>query len=441
MFGVKSKPVVILAWIFVAIMALLPFHAVLSTWAISNFGHVTLFKAWKELLLFFVAAPLLAWILYTDEAIRKKIFSSRINLLILLFAGLALLMIPLTDNGKKAELAGLVFNLRFLGMFILAQVLALKFVKDSFREFTLRIIFFGGMFVVAFGTLQVLLLPHDFLRHLGYQKDIIPPYFTVDNNQNYIRIISTLRGPNALGAYLVFWLPFLALVTKRMWNVATKYRVYAAGIWAMSLITLFGSRSRSAWIGVLLAGCTLVFLQANAAWRKKLALAAGVGLIVVVAAIALGWNTTFVQTNIRHHDPTDVSKVDSDVQHQSSLSIAVQRIKDNPLGTGVGSANLASTYGNKPNIVENYYLQVAEEVGIFGLLVFVAILVLVAMKLWQLRQHDIAAALLAGFVGIAFVNLLLPAWGDETLSMLWWGMAGLIMFAKISTKHNKSAKV
>lgn len=77
MFGVKSKPVLALAWIFIIVMALLPFHAVISTWAISNFGHADIFKAWKEMLLFLVAVPLAGWILYKDAAVRKKYLVAR----------------------------------------------------------------------------------------------------------------------------------------------------------------------------------------------------------------------------------------------------------------------------------------------------------------------------------------------------------------------------
>ena len=441
MFGVKSKPVLVLAGVFIVVMALLPFHAVISTWAISNFGYETLIKAWKELLILFVALPITGWILYKDVKLRNKIFGSRINQLVFLFAALCLLMIPFNNNGTKPEIAGLVFNLRFFVMFIIAQVLALKFVKEDFRELLLRILFWGGVVVVVFGALQVLVLPNDFLRHFGYQKSIIPPYFTIDTNESFVRILSTLRGPNALGAYLVFWLPMLAIVTKRMWSVANKYKVYAAILWALSFITLYGSKSRSAWIGAAIALAAVVWLLVNNQWKKRLVLLGMAGFAVLAVGLAVNWNSSFVQTTIMHRDPNQGNDEDSDVLRQESIVTSIKSIINNPLGTGVGSANLASTYGTKPNTIENYYLQVATELGVVGLLVFMAILVLVAKKLWDLRAHDIAVALLAGFIGIAVVNLVLPGWEDETLAMLWWGMAGLIMFAKSSTKHTKSATV
>lgn len=439
MFSSKSKPVQVLAGFFLLILAYLPVHALISTWAISNFGHEMLFKAWKEILLFFVAVPLTIWLLFTDKKIYKIFKQNKINNFIAAFASVSIVLAVLRDNPAKVEIAGLVFDLRFLAMFIVGQVLALKNAKSEFRELVLRFIFWGGIVVVAFGALQVLLLPNDFLRHFGYQNSIIPPYFTVDNNQNIVRILSMLRGPNALGAYLVFWLPVLALVTKRMWPVALKFKVWAVIIWAASLITLFGSRSRSGWLGAVVSVGVFILLSVNNVWRKRLIIIGFVGLAAVSILLAISWNSTMVQTTLKHRDPGEQSSINSDDQRTGSLVESAKAFLANPVGAGPGSVNLASTYGDKPIIVENYYLQISQEYGALGLIAFMAILVMVGLKLWQLRQNDIAASLLAGYIGLAIVNMLLPAWSDETVSMLWWGFAGVVIFSYTS-KNIKNTK-
>ena len=428
MFGIKLKTTKVLLVIFVLVMALLPLHALISTWAISNFGHETVFKAWKEMLVFFVAVSVASWLVLTDKKLKKVFFASKINLLILVFAGLCLVMALYIDIPRKVMVAGLVFDLRYFAMFMVGSVLALKIAKNQFTEFLMRLVFWGGIVVVMFGALQVLLLPNDFLRHFGYQNSIIPPYFMVDNNPNIVRILSTLRGPNALGAYLVFWLPFLALVTKRMWPVATKYKILAVIIWLASLVTLFGSRSRSGWLGAVIAIGIFILLSVNDVWRKRLIILGAAGSLLVLIVLALNWNSPFVQTTLKHRDPSEQSSINSDDQRANSLVDAVKSTANNPLGSGPGTVNLASTYGPKPIIVENYYLQIAQQYGLVGIVLFMAIMVMVGLKLWRLRQHDIAAALLAGFLGVAAVNMLLPGWGDETLSMLWWGMAGVVIY-------------
>lgn len=436
MFNSKHKTTTVLLIIFLGIVSYLPIHALLSTWAISNFGNELLFKAWKEALLFFVAVPLAFWLIYTNKNIKQIVNSDPINGLIAAFAGLGIAMVFFRDIPAKVEIAGLVFDLRFFAMFTVGQVLALKIAKKDFNVLVLRFVFWGGVAVVAFGALQVLLLPNDFLRHFGYQNSIIPPYFTVDNNQNIVRILSTLRGPNALGAYLVFWLPILALVTKRMWPVAVKYRYWAALLWLASLITLFGSRSRSGWLGAVLAVGVFIILSVNNIWRKRLLLLGFAGAAVLGVLLAANWNSELVQTSLKHRDPNENSSVNSDDQRANSLASSVKTILANPSGSGPGTVNLASTYGDKPIIVENYYLQIAQQYGILGFIFFMAILVLVAIKLWRLRHNDIAAALLASFFGLALVNMLLPGWSDETVSMLWWGLAGATIYS-YNIKHKK----
>lgn len=423
----KALPVRILFWLFVTVIALLPFHAFISTWLISNFGLEPLFKAWKELLLFGVMVPLAAWIGLSNKKLRTILTHSRINQVIILFAIFNILLAIPAANGQQAALTGLIFNLRFLALFIVAEVLVVSVANEKLRQLLMKIILWGGVIVVLFGALQVLLLPHDFLRHFGYSKALIPPYFTIDNNENIVRILSTLRGPNALGAYLVFWLPLLAVATKKLWQKRTMVKVGLVVIWLASLITLYGSRSRSAWLGVLAAGAVLVLLQVNTVWRKRLLAGGAVVTLIAVAFVSFNFNSHFVQTTLLHRDPNEVNDIDSDNQHADSLNNALNHIIHHPLGSGVGTANLASTYGDQPNIVENYYLQVAIELGIVGCLLFIALQVLVAVRLWQLKKDAIAAALFASFVGLFVVNLLLPAWGDETLSMLWWGLAGIVI--------------
>lgn len=410
---------------FLLIAALLPIHAVISTLLISNFGHADIFKSWKEILICIVLIPFSSILLW-KLADKSRVYRTY-NKLIFLFILLNVILIFVYGAYTKQEVVGTILNLRYLVYFLVAQILVLQYKGSEFKDFFLRIIFWGGVLVVVFGTLQVLVLPDDFLRHFGYRQGIILPYYTVDDNNQLIRIISTLRGTNQLGAYLVFWLPILALVTKRMWNVATKYRYIAAVIWLASLITLYGSRSRSGYLGAVIALGVFVFLQSSILWQKRFIIIGGAVAVMSIIVIGLAWNTRFVQITLIHNDPSLGSGINSNEQHVSSLQEAIKTVRQHPFGLGVGSTNVASTYGSNPRTVENYYLAIAVELGAVGLVIYLAILILVALQLWNLHHDDIAAALLASFAGLLVINLLLPAWGDETLSMLWWGMAGIVI--------------
>jgi len=77
------------------------------------------------------------------------------------------------------------------------------------KDLFLRVGIIGALIVAVFAILQVFVLPKDFLIYLGYGENTIQPYLTVDQNQDFIRINSTLRGPNPLGAYAVIVLSIL----------------------------------------------------------------------------------------------------------------------------------------------------------------------------------------------------------------------------------------
>jgi hypothetical protein len=71
------------------------------------------------------------------------------------------------------------------------------------------------------------------------------------------------------------------------------------------------------------------------------------------------------------------------------------------------------------------------------MLIFIAINVLVALELWARKNELLAQILLASLVGITFVNMLSHAWTDDTLSLLWWGLAGIAL-APILTDRQKA---
>lgn len=118
----------------------------------------------------------------------------------------------------------------------------------------------GAGIVILFGALQAVALPKDILSGIGYSDQTIKPYLTVDMNHDYIRINSTLRGPNPVGAFAVI---VLALVgawalrhrqSLRDWRWSVVAIIASAG----SLIVLVASHSRSAWIAAVGAATMLL---------------------------------------------------------------------------------------------------------------------------------------------------------------------------------------
>ena len=101
-----------------------------------------------------------------------------------------------------------------------------------------------------------------------------------------------------------------------------------------------------------------------------------------------------------------------------------------PFGGGVGSTGSASLYGDKPLIIENQYLFVAHEAGWLGLALFIVLFVNVLVTSWRSRHDWSHLALLLSGIGLAVIGLMQPVWADDTVAMVWWGVAGVLYGAK-----------
>ncbi len=88
--------------------------------------------------------------------------------------------------------------------------------------------------------------------------------------------------------------------------------------------------------------------------------------------------------------------------------------------------------GNDGFIVENQYLYVAHESGWLGLLLFVLIYWFILRQLWRKRQHWLALGVFASGVGLAIIGLLLPVFADDTVAIVWWGLAAIALASNLS---------
>ena len=132
---------------------------------------------------------------------------------------------------------------------------------------------------------------------------------------------------------------------------------------------------------------------------------------------------------IVHNNPVSGGSVDSNKGHLSALKHGLRDIKKRPLfGCGPGCAGPASQYSKAGlRIAENYFVQIAQESGLIGLALLLAVFGLVAWQLWQ-SNNSAANVLLASFVGIAVASLFAHAWADDTITYVWWGLAGLTWY-------------
>jgi O-antigen ligase len=414
------------------LLAYAPFHAVISTWLTSNFGNEVLFKGFKDGLLF-VLFVLSVWVY---RAKVKELLKLPVGKIAALYAVLVLGMAALVSGQNRVQIVGVVTLLRPIAAFIIGYL-----VLSNKARMTKRIFLAGALCVSLFGFLQATVLPKDILTHVGYGQSTIPAYFTIDNNQDLVRIISTMRGPNPLGAYMVVVVSMLVSFGAYLWRKAgnEKESPYLGIALIVGLIALYSSGSRSAWLGLLVSGFIVVWLWSTKKFRTVLM----VGLVGFVLLGALGLrvykDTAFVSQTILHTDRNEWSSVNSDDARRANTRAAKRDVFAKPVGYGTGSAGIASTYGKKPRIIENQYLLIAYQLGIVGAVLFLVLLVLMTAELWKVAHNSgwWPRGLVAAWVGLMLTAVFVPAFDDDALATILFMLAGATIYYTADKAHVK----
>jgi hypothetical protein len=372
--------------------------------------------------------------LVREVKLRQWFFASLLVRLILGYIGLVVLLGCVSylkgDVTTKAALYGVLVDVRFFAWFLVVFLTAQR--SPWLKRHWVHLLVVPAVVVVLFGALQYIVLPHQFLSHFGYGSKTIAPIETINHNSHYIRVQSTLRGANPLGAYIVIILAALATSLVR-----DRRKLIFGVIIIVTLISLYASGSRSAWIGAFLACVTIAWFMLPHS-QARLWFSGTLAAFVLLAGggyLLLRNNVSFQNAILHTQDHSTVS-VSSNAAHTSAISNGLRDVAHQPLGDGPGTAGPASAYnGSHPvRIAEDYYVQVAQETGWLGLSLFLAISYLVGVELYQrASKSHIALAIFAAYIGLLFVNLLSHAWADDTLAFVWWGFAALALAKPLSS--------
>ncbi|MBM3210431.1 O-antigen ligase family protein [Candidatus Saccharibacteria bacterium] len=383
-------------------------------------------KAWKEVLLF------IALSLCVIKAVQLKklqlLTRDRLLQLLALYVLLHVILLGFMWQGIVPALAGLLIDLRWVLGFITVYC-AVKLVP-SLSPVLLKSAIIGAAIIIGFGVLQ-LFLPHDSLKYIGYdRRETIAPYLTVDQNYDYIRINSTMRGPNPLGAYvmIVLALVLAAAVRGKLLLHTTRQKVAVAALLAACASVLWVTYSRSAQgaaaIAVGIVG--VVGLWRLYSWRI-IAVFGIVGLMMLGGLYAAR-ESDFVSHVILHEDPNEGNDINSNDGHVDSVALGLERMAAQPLGAGIGSTGSASLLGDgEPIIIENQYLFIAHEVGWLGMALFLVLQAYILQQLWRRKDDWLNLGLFASGVGLLAIGMLLPVLVDDTIAIIWYALAALAL--------------
>lgn len=417
------------------LIGFLPFHTLFTVWLATNFDRLYLWSAWKEILIAVITVLSFA-VLLKEQKLRQQFLAKTYNKIALLYVGLCSIYVIIQGLNSTA-LVGFAIDARYVLIFLAAQVLGIQYVTQN--KLAWRLLLIVSLMTALLALIQVLLLPPDFLTYFGYDRvgvntpGIPPASHQVASSSELYRAQSTLRGPNALGAYLILptilsaWLHF----KQRKINF-----LVIAGLCSVALVL---SYSRSALLGLLFGvGLCAIYLLKDIPTRFKY-LGVVVVIIFGVFSVVL-WENQRFQVVVLHNNP-EVVGVQSNQGHLELSLQAVRDVSQKPLGNGLGQAGPTSALDDQSKAVisENYFLQVAAEIGWLGFVLLVALHVLVIRELWLRRKDSYVVPVLLVFCGLVLTNLLLHTWADEAVAITMWFFVGLVLYP--SNKVLKSGHI
>ena len=216
----------------------------------------------------------------------------------------------------------------------------------------------------------------------------------------WLRTYGTLPHPNVLGGFALAFL----LGPAAFFLLEGRRRVWAALLFAGGIALLVLTFSRSAWVGLALAGVMLV-LHHRKFERRQLMLLALVGLTGLLLAAAPLYPLVFTRAGTSAVPTEAFSNEARAWLIQSTLNI----IKDHPwLGVGVGAYVVEyarhAPYGYLIEPVHNLPLLVVAELGLGGALVVIGLGVVVVTGAWR-AKHPETALFAAALIGLLTTGL------------------------------------
>ncbi len=420
-------------WILLLILIVgAPFHAFLITWLKDWAGEpswVTGTSAWREGVVLLIALVVMVEIL-----LQKK--WPRLDWLDWCIVGYALLgaIFFFFQENKMQWLLGLRFDVIPFLFYII--------VRHAHWEGRGRLVtaaLIGAGIVVIFGLFHALLLPQNFLTSFGYSqyKGQFEPSIALsacqhlEHTERFCRAVSTFGGPTRYGTYLLFivglLLPFLVHKTRG--------RIFAAILFGLTLLSIVLTYSRSIWIGTL--GAAIVgffcFVPKKIKWKFVF------GVFAVAFLAFLGWKIGGIWDGKPHEFPPPLLRTifvreSSTNEHWILIRDGFDLSQEHPLGMGLGTVGPASVRFKKI-LTENWYLQIAAEMGVVGAAIFIAFFIGLLKKLSIAYGNWSRRGLFLSLLAIAIAGLFTHSFEETSTVLVLMAFAGMFVSPQQFEKH------
>jgi hypothetical protein len=304
----------------------------------------------------------------------KKITNKSIkifNLIYFVSILIAILALSNTNVSYVAKLKAIRMQIISLISFILPQYLNDLKLRQNFY----RVFINSGIVVLLLSAKQF------FFGFSSYEARYIETVRNIDlKNFSAIKIFSTIGSPNTLAYFLIIL--FIIILFS---DAELKYKkTYLLLI----IFTIFLTKMSIAVLSLLLL-LGIYFLFFNGL-KVRIIFMMIIPLIwLSIYKLLLYLKTIFV--NLNFYISTLIMVFENNVGETASMNARVKMIKEALkktnfyLGDGLG---FISQNVNRPYIIDNHFIRVYSEVGIFGLIVFVAlIMVSILLLFYQIKKY------------------------------------------------------
>jgi len=258
-----------------------------------------------------------------------------------------------------------------------------------------------------------------------------------DKDKDNFRIISIMSNPNALAGYLNMVLAFTTAFVLFLKDKKQKLIYFAASL--PILLALMLTFSRGAWIAFVAMGVFYIWV-----WNKKWLLA-----LPVIGAASPFILPDFVKNRIMKLFDPKYYEMSSEYGRIAFWKEAIAKIQENPF-FGVGMGMFGDSVPQRHNIpfstwVDNHYLKMGAEIGLFGLLAFIILLYFLFRLAYRLstqvqRDRDQAYAMgICGVIIVMFIqNVTASIWEALTVAVYFYAFIGLL-FALLWKQKQKGS--
>lgn len=257
------------------------------------------------------------------------------------------------------------------------------------------------------------------------------------------RVTSTLANPNVLAEYLVMVLPFVAAYFLSDTHAKGKLSLLFSGGSLLACLVL--TYSRGGWLGFLFAAALFLLIY----HRRTL-------YLFFVGLVSLPFLISLLPASIIERFSSIGNLGDSSTSYRVYIWRAVLKmIEANPLfGIGVGEGAFAKVYPlytlsgieDAPHS-HNLFLQITLELGLFGLVIFLAFLFFFAQHMFTVFKKSptagrriLPAAGFCGIMGVLVHGMTDYVWYNYRVFLMFWLIIGLsCAWRKLDLRESKAS--